>query len=95
MGVTDLAEPATLAVVTAVAETKGVSPAELTPLATVIDPDALEALFGSPSDNRYELRFEYEDCTVFVTNDAEVTVRAHTNSSADKPSISSSDFAER
>ncbi|MCU4718611.1 HalOD1 output domain-containing protein [Halapricum hydrolyticum] len=85
MGATDLAEPATIGVVNAVAETKGVSPEELAPLADVIDPDALEALFGSPSDHRQEFRFEYEGCTVIVTNDTEVTVRAHADLHAENP----------
>ncbi|WP_394355537.1 HalOD1 output domain-containing protein [Halapricum desulfuricans] len=70
----DLVEPITHNIVNSVAKTKGISPKELEPLANVIDPDALEALFGSPSDQRREFRFEYEGCTVFVTS-SEVRVR--------------------
>jgi len=87
MGASDLAEPATFNVVNTVAETKGVSPEDLTPLADVIDPDALEALFESPSDHRQELRFEYEGCTVIVTNDTGVTVRAHADRHAANPPV--------
>lgn len=61
-------------IVREVADAKGVAPTTLTPLGEVIDVDAVETLFGSPTENRRELHFEYEGYVVTVTNAAEVAV---------------------
>lgn len=65
-------------VVLAVSRARGVEPTELPPLAEVIDPDALDALFAP--DGREALldarvRFEFADRTVCVRRDGEVLVR--------------------
>ena len=61
-------------IVREVADAEGVDPTELAPLGEVIDVDAVETLFGSPSERRRELQFEYEGYAVTITNAAEVTV---------------------
>jgi len=65
-------------VVLAVARARGMEATELPPLAEVIDPDALDALFA-PDDRQALLdarvRFEFADRTVCVRRDGEVLVR--------------------
>lgn len=64
---------ATEAVVSAVADAKGVSPLELRPLAEVIDPDALDALFAGSRDG--SVVFTYHGFRVHVSGDNQVMVR--------------------
>ena len=64
-------------VVEAVAREEGVPPTELTPtLMTVIDPDALDAVFERGAE-QIEIEFEYRGYVVRVQNrpTVEVTVR--------------------
>lgn len=68
----------TEAVVTAVADADGVSPLELPPLATVLDPDALETFVATmtsgPDEPMTTVEFAYNGYTVTVTGDGSVTV---------------------
>jgi hypothetical protein len=77
-----MSESASSRVVVAVAEATGTDPAELPPLYEVIDPDALDAVFGAGVDGTggdrqweddRELRFSYAGREVSVRSD-EVTV---------------------
>jgi hypothetical protein len=61
-------------VVSAVAAAEGVSPLELTPLASIIDPDALDTLFAPDSMAIEEVRFSYEGYTVVIDDNREVTL---------------------
>lgn len=67
---TDEPEWITAAVVEAVAEAEDVSPVEITqPLASVIDPDALDALFASTASERPrsgQVEFEYHGYHITV-----------------------------
>ena len=65
-------ERVTEAIVGAVADAEGVSPLELQPLARVVDPDALNALFEGGGDVRLE--FEYRGFSVRVSGDGQVTL---------------------
>lgn len=60
--------PASEAILTAVATATENDPLELSPLYSVIDPDALDALFDPPAydgpDQRLTVTFEYADCRV-------------------------------
>ena len=64
-------------VVTAVAQAKGVDPLDLEPLYSVVDPDALNSMFGrsvgSPSSS-LEINFSMAGCEVVVHGDGEVAV---------------------
>lgn len=60
-------------VVYAVANAEGMSPTELRPLVTVIDPDALERLFRDPTGNA-AVEFTYQGYQVRVSSDEQVTV---------------------
>lgn len=66
-------ETVTEAIVDAVAAEAGASPLQLEPIATVIDPDALNALFGDGRGGVH-VEFEYGDYLVSVTDDVDVTV---------------------
>lgn len=44
------------------------------PLFTVVDPDALEALFQAPDERTARVEFEYCGCKVTTQNDGEVSV---------------------
>ena len=64
-------------VITTVAEEKDVDPLELTPpLYEVIDPDALESLFGNDR-TLGKLIFNYSGCEVSVFSDGYISVRSH------------------
>lgn len=66
-------ESVTEAIVEAVAEAEDVSPLELEPLAAVVDPDALNALFqGDGSD--MSLEFDYRGFSVRVSDDGRVAL---------------------
>lgn len=67
------------AVVTAVADAKGVSPAEVSPpFSTAIDPDALEKVVASMSDGtdepRGSIEFPFSGFEITVTGDRDVSV---------------------
>ncbi|WP_245757965.1 HalOD1 output domain-containing protein [Natronobacterium haloterrestre] len=63
------------AVVSAVADVTGDDPCDLPPLARVIDPDALNALFSSDSASEDTVvRFQYVGHTVVVTGAGDVEV---------------------
>lgn len=67
----------TVKVVEKVAEHENVEPAELPPLADVINPDALNALFDSiknPGDTDAHLSFNYLGNTVHVYADCSVQI---------------------
>lgn len=68
-------EATTENVVTAVAEAEGVSPLDLDPLATAVDPDALNALYR---DGRrgVAVEFAYQGYEVTVSADGRVSVTA-------------------
>lgn len=79
--------PLSLAVVDAVAKAEGVEPTDLpTPLATAIDPDALNAVFR---DGTGRLSFDYHGYRVTVDQEGAVEVAPHPET-ADSPERSSS-----
>ncbi|WP_411963939.1 HalOD1 output domain-containing protein [Haloferax sp. YSMS24] len=63
--------PVSKAVVEAVAAAKDVDPLSIQPLYEVVDPDALDLLFASPSSETIRsgghVEFTIEDCTVRIT----------------------------
>uniref|UniRef100_A0A8A2VLE5 Halobacterial output domain-containing protein n=1 Tax=Haloterrigena alkaliphila TaxID=2816475 RepID=A0A8A2VLE5_9EURY len=61
------------AVVNTVADAEGVSPLELQPLASVIDPDTFDTLFPSETGD-VTLEFEYQGYRVRISGDTRVTV---------------------
>lgn len=73
----DQGEPVSVTVVERVAEHHGVDPTTLQPrLRTVVDPDALDALFRDGADASCTVEFTYKGCTVTVDATGEVEVRA-------------------
>lgn len=62
------------AIITTVAEEKGVDPFDLRPLYDTLDPDALSRLIEQGANGR--VVFTYEGCEVEVTMDDPVTVHA-------------------
>jgi hypothetical protein len=56
-------------VAAAVADTRGTTPDDLTPLGTVIDTDALDRLFETRDTPDLTVEFEYEGCHVTVDVD--------------------------
>lgn len=64
--------PATEAVVYSVAEERGVEPTELTPIATVVDPEALTALFSGDGAEPDAVEFSYAGYDVRLTEDGRV-----------------------
>ena len=72
-------EPVSLAVVRAVAAVEGREPCALRPLAEVVDPDALDALFEPRGDGEARtgghLSFVYSSCRVTVDNGEYLTLR--------------------
>ena len=73
-------EPASQAVVAAVATETGRDPIELRPLYEVFDPDALDALFESSRTGRgaasTRVEFTYAGCEVCVRGDGSVDATA-------------------
>lgn len=64
-----------------VAEAKGTDPAELTPLYSVVDPGALDALFDAGGDARTgtaHVAFSYEGYSVVVRSDGRVDISRET-----------------
>ncbi|QCC58967.1 hypothetical protein NP511_10965 [Natrinema thermotolerans] len=72
-------EPASEAVVTAVAAVRGSKPAALEPLHAVVDPDALDSLVGHAdrvgTAGSHQVWFTYEGFDVAVRTDGEVRLR--------------------
>jgi len=68
----------TVAVVQATSELEGRDPIALPPLGNVVDPDALNRLFGAAADENGRavgsVSFEYSDSHVTVSNDQRVVV---------------------
>ncbi|QIO25262.1 HalOD1 output domain-containing protein [Haloarcula sp. JP-L23] len=73
--------PLTLKIVEAVAELKRVDSAQLPPLGSVINPDALNELFTDSSTVRKHQQafvcFQYCDYTVFAYDDHSIMVEHH------------------
>ena len=68
-------ESTSTAVVSAVADAKGVDPLDLEPLYEVVDGDALDAMFaGHDGSSSLELRFSMAGCEVVVRGEADVSV---------------------
>lgn len=69
------------AVVTTVATVEETGPIELAPLGNVIDPDALDAMFGPRENATFDGRVSFDYCgyEVSVHAGGEVTVRASTD----------------
>lgn len=68
-----------VAVVTAIAERRGVSPTELPPLYDAIDPDAMDALFastrsGGPRCGRLEFTYDGHEITVECDDGLEIAI---------------------
>lgn len=63
---------ATEAVVYSVAEERGVDPTELTPIATVVDPAALETLFAGDGAKPDAVEFTYAGYDVRLTEDGRI-----------------------
>lgn len=59
-------------VIRAIAEQTGTSPLKLTPLYSVLDPDALDDLIRSVGDERTVVQFQYCGYTVRITGDGSV-----------------------
>ena len=67
-------EPFSRTVYGAVAETKGVDPLDLPPLAQVIDGESLDKFVAQSSDNiTFSVQFEYAGCRVTIT-ETEVSI---------------------
>lgn len=67
------------AIVTAIAETEGVDPLEMDPLYDVLDPDALDGLFGSRTDGTPRrggvcVEFRLNGYTVSLSSDRRIHV---------------------
>lgn len=75
-------EPVSTAIVSAVADAEGVSPLDLRPLATVVDPDALNGMVasmaGQPDDTGI-VEFAYSGYDVTVTRDGRVDLDERTD----------------
>ena len=69
----DASEDVSTAVVRAVANLTGRDPLSVTPLSEVVDPDALDALFGGGTDAR--VTFRLDGCAVTVRADDRIEVR--------------------
>lgn len=65
-------------ILTEVAEARDVDPISLTPpLASVVDPDALEEIVSTPADTDVTVEFTYADCRITLSGDeVDVTPRA-------------------
>ena len=72
-------ESVSLAIPRAVAAVIGVRPTDLDPLATVIDPDALECLFNlqkkASVQGVTELTFHYNDCEIIINNTGQILIK--------------------
>lgn len=75
----DGGESVSMAIVRTVSAVEGCDPCSLRPLTAVIDPDALDALFESRSDDTArtggQLSFIYSQCRVTVDNGEYLTVQ--------------------
>lgn len=74
----DECESASTAVIRAVSAVEGRDPLSLRPLTEVLDPDALDALFGSRDDGTARpggrLTFVYSKCRITIDNDEYLTL---------------------
>lgn len=69
------AESLTTRVATEIAERKGIDPINLSPpLNTVIDPDALEALFCGENDGGVRVEFTYAGHQITITGDQDIQI---------------------
>lgn len=78
-----------MAVVRAVSDAEGRDPLDLPPLATVIDPDALDALFvtdqqGEPQP-RGSLSFIFSDSRITIVDGASLTIQPTRDSRTSTP----------
>lgn len=101
IGSTDsVAESVSIAVVTAVATQRNVSPIELPPLYDWVDPDALDALFEptqTGGQRRGRIEFSYDGHDVVVECGDELTVTIDGSSTAtplSAPGIESTDSSQ-
>lgn len=80
------------AVVSAVADAKGVDPLELEPLYDVVDADAIDAIFSeTDGSSSLELRFTMAGCEVVVGGAGDVSVTPPTRQSAAGAALSRGD----
>lgn len=80
------------AVVSAVADAKGVDPLDLDPLYDVIDADAVDAIFSeADGSSSLELRFSMAGCDVVVHGAGEVSVTPPTRQGAAGAALSRGD----
>lgn len=63
-------------VVDAVANETDTDPTELTPLGTVIDPEALDTLLADRESRDVAVDFEYEGCRVSIGSDQRVQIES-------------------
>lgn len=62
-------------VIEAVSEVYGLEPTSLDPLYSVLDPDALDALFKPEGSGNLTVEFQYNGCEVQVTSDRNIVIR--------------------
>lgn len=69
----DACEPPSATVVQAVATEKETDPTALPPLYESIDPDSLDSLLASATDQKLQIEFEYAGCYVVLDGTVEVS----------------------
>lgn len=72
-------EPVTDGVIEAVSEVYDLEPTSLEPLYSVLDPDALDALFKPGDSSNLTVEFRYNGCEVQVTSDRNIVIRTNVN----------------
>lgn len=72
-------ESVTDGVIEAVSEVSDHDPTSLDPLYSVVDPDALDALFDSGYSGNPQVEFQYDGCKVEVISDPNIEIRATFN----------------
>lgn len=68
-------ESVTDGVIEAVSEASNLDPTSLDPLYSVIDPDALDALFKPGYSGTPQVTFQYNGCEIQVINDRKIVLR--------------------
>lgn len=63
-----------LEIVWVIAEITGADPGAMTPISTVIDPEALDTLLSADSIEHLQVTFTYEGWSVKITADGEITL---------------------